>query len=70
MYQVVDWEQDEADRWRIRVAIEGQTAMFKFLEWPDDEAVQAEAARYHAAMIAARAQMAAEVLNDAAANTD
>ena len=62
MYQVIDWEQDVAEKWRIRVDIAGQTVMFKFDEWPDDEVVQAEAARYDAAMqeIAAQAALAQE----------
>lgn len=51
MYQVVDWEQDIAGKWRIRVEIAGRTAMFKFDEWPDDETVQAEAARYEAMLL-------------------
>jgi len=50
MYQVIDWEQDVAGKWRIRVLVSGQTVMFKFDEWPDDEAVQAEAARYDVMM--------------------
>lgn len=50
MYQVIDWEQDVAGKWRIRVLVSGQTVMFKFDEWPDDEAVQTEAARYDAMM--------------------
>lgn len=48
MYQIIDWEEDVAGKWRIRVDIDGQTVMFKFDEWPDDEVVQAEAARYAA----------------------
>ena len=50
MYQVIDWEEDVAGKWRIRVDIAGQTVMFKFDEWPDEETVQAEAARYEAMM--------------------
>ena len=50
MYKIIDWEQDLADKWRIRVEIAGSTVMFKFDEWPDDEAVQAQAARYDAMM--------------------
>ena len=62
MYQVIDWEQDVAGKWRVRVEIAGQTVMFKFDEWPDDEVVQAEAARYDALMqeIAAQAVLAQE----------
>lgn len=50
MYQIVDWEQDLAGKWRTRVEIAGSTVMFKFDEWPDDEEVQAQAARYDAMM--------------------
>ena len=50
MYKVIDWEEDVAGKWRIRVEIAGQTVMFKFDEWPNDEAVQSEAARYDAMM--------------------
>ena len=56
MYQIVDWEKDIAGNWRIRVAINGETVMFKFDEWPEDETLQAEAARYDAMMQAARTQ--------------
>lgn len=48
MYQIIDWEQDEAGKWRYRVSINGQTIMFKFDTLVDDDAVQAEAARYAA----------------------
>ena len=60
MYKVIDWEEDVAGKWRIRVDIAGQTVMFKFDEWPDDEAVQSEAARYDAMMQEAAAQAALE----------
>lgn len=62
MYKVIDWEEDVAGKWRIRVEIAGQTVMFKFDEWPDDEVVQAEAARYDAMMqeMAAQAALAQE----------
>lgn len=46
MYQIIDWGQDEAGKWRYRVSINGQTIMFKFDTLVDDDAVQAEAARY------------------------
>jgi hypothetical protein len=69
MFQIIDREQDAADKCRIRVAIAGQTVTFKFQSEPTDEEVQAAAARY-AAMIAAQETMAAEVMTDAAANTD
>lgn len=67
MYQVIDWEEDVAGKWRIRVEIAGQTVMFKFDEWPDDEAVQAEAARYDAMMqeMAAQAALEQEQVNGA-----
>lgn len=60
MYKVIDWEEDVAGKWRIRVEIAGQTVMFKFDEWPNDEAVQSEAARYDAMMQEAAAQAALE----------
>lgn len=50
MYEVIDTEVDEAGKTRVRVAITGQTVMFKFQETPTDEEVQAEAARYDAMM--------------------
>lgn len=67
MYKVIDWEEDVAGKWRIRVEIAGQTVMFKFNEWPDDEAVQAEAARYDAMMqeMAAQAALEQEQVNGA-----
>lgn len=67
MYQVIDWEQDIAGKWRIRVDVAGQTVMFKFDERPDDEAVQAEAARYDAMMqeMAAQAALEQEQVNGA-----
>ena len=46
MYQIIDWEQDVAGKWRYRVSIDGQTIMIKFDTLVDDDAVQAEAARY------------------------
>ena len=46
MYQIIDQEQDEAGKWRYRVAINGETVMFKWDEPADDATVQAEAARY------------------------
>ena len=60
MYRVIDWEEDVAGKWRIRVEIAGQTVMFKFDEWPDDEVVQSEAARYDAMMQEMAAQAALE----------
>jgi hypothetical protein len=57
-YQIIDWEEDVAGKWRIRVGIDGQTVMFKFDERPNDEVVQAEAARY-AAMMREQANAAA-----------
>ena len=46
MYQIVDWEQDEAGKWRYRVNINGETVMFKWDAPVDDVVVQAEAAHY------------------------
>jgi hypothetical protein len=48
MYEIIDVEQDMADKYRVRVAIGGQTVSFKFQDQPDDDAIQAEAARYDA----------------------
>lgn len=48
MYPVIDWEQDAAGFWRIRVAVHGETVTFKFDVWPDDVDVQDAAARYAA----------------------
>jgi hypothetical protein len=50
MYEIIDREEDAAGKWRIRVAISGQTVSFKFQSDPADEEVQAEAARYDAMM--------------------
>ena len=50
MYEVVDREIDGAGKTRVRVAINGETVMFKFQSDPTDEEVQAEAARYDAMM--------------------
>ena len=50
MYEIIDREEDVAGKWRIRVAINGQTVTFKFQDDPTDEEVQAEAARYDAMM--------------------
>ena len=50
MYKIIDWEEDAADKWRIRVEIGGSTVAFKFEEWPDDEVLQNEAARYDTMM--------------------
>jgi hypothetical protein len=61
MYEITDREQDVAGKWRIRVAINGESVMFKFQDNPTDEEVQAEAARYDAMM---------QEQSDAAPNTD
>ena len=37
-YPIIDWEEDVADKWRVRVDINGQTVMFKFDERPDPDA--------------------------------
>lgn len=50
MYEVVDWERDVAGKYRFRVLIGGSCVMFKFQDFPSDEDVQAEAARYDALM--------------------
>jgi hypothetical protein len=61
MYEIIDREEDTAGKWRVRVAINGQTVSFKFASDPTDEEVQAEAARYDAMM---------QEQSDAAPNTD
>ena len=48
MYEVIDTELDVAGKTRVRVAINGETVMFKFKSQPSDDEVQAEAARYDA----------------------
>ena len=50
MYAVVDTEVDLAGKTRVRVAINGETVMFKFQSNPTDEEVQAKAACYDAMM--------------------
>jgi hypothetical protein len=61
MYEIIDREEDTAGKWRIRLAINGQTVAFKFQSDPTDEEVQAQAARYDAMM---------QEQSDAAPNTD
>jgi len=61
MYEIIDREKDVAGKWRIRVAISGQTVTFKFQSDPTDEEVQVEAARYDAMM---------QEQSDAAPNSD
>lgn len=46
MFEIVDFEQDMAGKFRFRILIDGQTVMFKFQDFPNDEEVQAEAQRY------------------------
>jgi leucyl aminopeptidase (aminopeptidase T) len=50
MYDIIDREIDEAGKTRVRVAINGESIMFKFQSNPTDEEIQAEAARYDAMM--------------------
>lgn len=50
MYEIIDTEQDIANKYRVRVAINGQTVSFKFNEQPSNEEVQVAAARYDAMM--------------------
>ena len=50
MYDVVDWEEDLAGKFRYRVLVAGRIAMFKFETPPTDEEVQATAAQYDAMM--------------------
>lgn len=67
MYEIVDKEQDVAGKWRVRVDIAGSTVMSKYDEMPDDEVVQADAARYDAMMqeMAAQAALEQEQVNGA-----
>lgn len=44
-YQVVDWEQDIAGKFRFRVLIGDAVVMLKFQKFPTDEVVQEAAAR-------------------------
>jgi hypothetical protein len=67
MYEIIDREEDTANKYRVRVAINGQTVAFKFQTDPTDEEVQAQAARYDATM---QEQMAAEVEADAATDPE
>lgn len=46
IYPVIDWEIDEAGKYRFRVDIDGSTVMFKYDSLPDDQQVQDDAARY------------------------
>lgn len=50
MYQVIDWAQDEAGKWRYRVNIGGKTVMFKWDTQVTDAVVQSEVQRYVAVM--------------------
>ena len=61
MYEIIDREQDDAGKWRVRMSIGGQTVAFKFQDDPTDEEIQAEAARYDAMM---------QEQSDAAPDTD
>jgi hypothetical protein len=72
MYEIIDKEQDVADKWRIRVVVNGHTVMLKFQSDPTDEEVQAQAARYDAMMQeqAARYDAMMQEQSDAAPNTD
>jgi len=60
MYEVIDREEDMAGKWRIRMLVGNQVAMFKFDEQPDDETVQAEALRFAARMQQMEEQAALE----------
>ena len=50
MYDVVDWEEDAAGKFRYRVIVSGRTVMFKFQEQPSFQDVQDIAASYDAMM--------------------
>ena len=63
MYQVVDWEQDIAGKFRYRVIIGDESVMFKFHTFPTGEDVQAEATRY--AAMTAEALLAQEQVDGA-----
>lgn len=45
-YTIVDWEIDEAGKYRFRIDINGATVMFKYDTMPDDAQVQADAKDY------------------------
>ena len=64
-YEVTDWEQDEAGKYRYRVVIADSSVMFKFQEFPTDEQVQEVAARYDAIM-----QEQADAIADEGSVTD
>lgn len=76
MYQVTDWEQDVAGKFRYRVLIGDESVMFKFHTFPTDEMVQAEAMRYdtmmqeQAAIRDAIMQEQANAIADQDPNTD
>lgn len=48
MYEVIDWEEDVAGKFRFRVVVGGMTIVFKFHTMPSDEELQAEVARWDA----------------------
>jgi hypothetical protein len=62
-YEVTDWEQDEAGKYRYRVVIADSSVMFKFQTFPTDEEVQEVAARY--AAMTAEALLAQEQVDGA-----
>jgi hypothetical protein len=74
MYEIIDREEDTAGKWRVRVAINGETVAFKFQHDPTDEEVQAQAARFDAMMQeqveAARYDAMMQEQSDAAPNPD
>ena len=47
-YEITGWERDVAGKFRYYVIVQGAPVSFKFHEFPTDEEVQAEAARYDA----------------------
>ena len=48
MYPIIDWEIDEAGKYRVRTSIRGNTVMFKYTDFPTQEQVDADAAHYEA----------------------
>lgn len=59
-HPIMDWEQDAAGKWRVRVAVGDDVVMFKFPIQVEDTVVQIEVERYIASRDAALAEAAAQ----------
>ena len=46
IYPIVDWEVDEAGKYRVRLDIDGNSIMFKYDEMPSEEQLQRDANIY------------------------